>query len=104
MGVKIYGCDTCQAVCPKNKGVRLSRHNEFQPIKTGGCVDIKELLEISKKDYTDKYGDMAGSWRGKSVLIRNALIAIKNMGIESELEDQLENLRKREVELWKPYL
>ena len=104
MGVKIYGCDTCQAVCPKNKGVRSSRHKEFQPLKTGGCVDIKELLEMSKRDYTDKYGDMAGSWRGRSVLIRNALIAIKNMGIESELEDQLENLRKREVELWKPYL
>lgn len=104
MGVKIYGCDTCQIVCPKNKGVQLSNHTEFEPIKTGGFIDIDELLTMSKKDYLKKYGDMAGSWRGRSVLIRNALIAIRNMGREYHYKEQLEDLNKRKVELWKPYL
>lgn len=104
MGVKIYGCDTCQAVCPKNKGVNLSDITEFLPVKTGGFVDIEELLKMSKNEYIKKYGDMAGNWRGRSVLIRNALIAIRNMEMESSYMEQLEELKKREVELWKPYL
>lgn len=104
MGVKIYGCDTCQAVCPKNKGVNLSDITEFLPVKTGGFVDIEELLKMSKNEYIKKYGDMAGNWRGRSVLIRNAIIAISNIGRESQYKEQLEGLKKKEVELWNPYL
>ena len=31
MGIRIYGCDTCQLICPKNKGVKKSTHREFIP-------------------------------------------------------------------------
>lgn len=79
MGIKIYGCDTCQMVCPKNKGVEFSSHQDFIPYKTNGCMDIKELLNISNKEFKAKYGHMSGSWRGKNVLKRNAIIALGNM-------------------------
>lgn len=79
MGTKIYGCDTCQLVCPKNKGIKLSSHEEFIPHVTSGYIDILELLNMSNKEFRNKYGSMAGSWRGKNVLKRNALIALGNM-------------------------
>ena len=104
MGVKIYGCDTCQLVCPKNKGIPFSAHHEFIPEKTGGYVDILEVLSMSKNEFAVKYGSMAGSWRGRSVLIRNALIALENTGLKGEYLEELENLKERNVELYRPYL
>lgn len=102
MGIKIYGCDTCQAVCPKNKGARLSPHPEFNPVKTGGIVDMEELFKMTKKEFQAKYGDMAGSWRGKTVLLRNSVIAIKNTG--KEVSEELKaDILKKDVELLKPY-
>ena len=79
MGTRIYGCDTCQMVCPKNKGVEKSNHSEFIPEITKGYMNIEELLTISNKEFKKKYGTMAGSWRGKNVLKRNGIIALGNM-------------------------
>lgn len=79
MGNKIYGCDTCQVVCPKNKQVKMSTHDEFIPYFTNGNVDIIELIHMSNREFKNKYGSMAGSWRGKNVLKRNVIIALGNM-------------------------
>ena len=79
MGIKLYGCDTCQQVCPKNKGVKFSSHNEFVPYITRGRMDVAELFSMSNREFKNKYGSMAGSWRGKNVLKRNAIISLGNM-------------------------
>ena len=79
MNGKIYGCDTCQLVCPKNIDVKNSIHPDFIPFKTEGYIDIKELLNMSNSQFKRKYGSMAGAWRGKNILKRNAIIAIGNM-------------------------
>lgn len=79
MGIKVYGCDTCQLVCPKNKGVSLKNNEDFLPKKTHGYIDIEELFKMSSKEFKEKYGDMAGSWRGKNILKRNSLIALGNI-------------------------
>lgn len=78
MGIKIYGCDTCQLVCPKNKNVKKSIHEEFIPRITKGIVDIQELLIMTNREFKDKYGHMAGAWRGKKILQRNAINALEN--------------------------
>lgn len=85
MGIKIYGCDTCQLVCPKNKGVRTASERAFIPEKTKGYVDILELMEMSNRDFREKYGSMSGSWKGKNTLKRNALIVLSNLGDKSFL-------------------
>ena len=79
MGFKIYGCDTCQLVCPKNKDIKKPNHEEFLHKDTKGYMDIEELLSISNKQFKEKYGSMSGSWRGKNVLKRNGIIALGNM-------------------------
>lgn len=78
MGIRIYGCDTCQLVCPKNKDVKKSTHEEFLPKITKGTIDIQELLIMSNREFKEKYGHMAGSWRGKKILQRNAINALNN--------------------------
>lgn len=79
MGIKIYGCDTCQLVCPKNKDVKKSIHEEFVPILTSGFIDIEELLVMSNREFKAKYGSMTGSWRGKNILKRNSINALENI-------------------------
>ncbi|CCQ95256.1 Epoxyqueuosine reductase [[Clostridium] ultunense Esp] len=79
MEIKIYGCDTCQLVCPKNKDVKKSNCKEFLPKVTKGYMDIEELFFISNRQFKEKYGEMAGSWRGKNILKRNGIIALGNM-------------------------
>lgn len=87
MGIKIYGCDTCQLVCPKNKDVKKSTHEEFIPILTSGVIDIEELLVMTNREFKVKYGSMAGSWRGKNILKRNSINALEN--IKNEKNQQL---------------
>lgn len=92
MGIKIYGCDTCQLVCPKNKNIKKSINTEFIPHETRGYIDIEELLNISNREFNKKYGGMAGAWRGKTILKRNAIIALGNMKAVENLEILIKEL------------
>lgn len=78
MGNKIYGCDTCQKACPKNRSILKPNHEEFIPYDTKGYVDLEKLLYMSNKEFKEIYGKMSGSWRGKNILRRNAIIALAN--------------------------
>lgn len=93
MGIKIYGCDTCQLVCPKNKDIKKSLNVEFIPKETRGYMDIEELLNISNREFKKKYGQMAGSWRGKTILKRNAIIGLGNMKSMENLEILIKELQ-----------
>lgn len=103
MGARIYGCDTCQMVCPKNKGIKRSTHKDFIPLQTKGVVDIEELFHMSNREFKEKYGHMAGSWRGKNTLKRNAIIALGNIKDKESLY-LLEEELKRGNESLKEYI
>lgn len=103
MGIKIYGCDTCQMVCPKNKSIKYSQNKEFIPIKTKGVIDIEELLSMSNREFKEKYGHMAGSWRGKNTLKRNAIIALGNMKDTKNLS-LLKRERDKNIEFLNEYI
>lgn len=86
MGIKIYGCDTCQLVCPKNKKVLKGSTKEFMPKFANGYINIEELISISNKNFKNKYGSMSGAWRGKNILKRNAIITLGNIRDMNSLE------------------
>ncbi len=68
-----WGCDVCQKVCPHNRGLESTAIPEFlvDRITSLALDDVKDL---SNKEFDEKYGKYAFSWRGKGVLIRNLKI------------------------------
>jgi len=94
---QIYGCDVCQLVCPKN-----IINSQKKPVHdySSLLIDLEELLLMSNKEFTSEYSHLAGSWRGKNIWKRNALIAIGNLKldymydlVESELNNPSDMIR-----------
>lgn len=92
----IYGCDICQLVCPYNRGKDFHFHEEMEPKVEEVYPKLKPMLEMSNKEFKQQFGHLAGSWRGKKPLQRNALIALANLGDRSalpQIEACLEDVR-----------
>ena len=81
----IYGCDICQMVCPYNKGIDSHFHPEMEPDPELTNPELLPLLDLSNKQFVNKFGAMAGSWRGKNPIQRNAVYALANANDKSAL-------------------
>ncbi|MFC6313999.1 tRNA epoxyqueuosine(34) reductase QueG [Lapidilactobacillus achengensis] len=75
----IYGCDICQIVCPFNQGKNFHFHPEMEPDPEATMPELVPLLTMTNKTFKTKFGPLAGSWRGKKPLQRNAVIALVNL-------------------------
>lgn len=78
IGNRVYGCDTCQQVCPYNRGKDFHFHNEMEPDPDKVKPELKSLLFLTNREFKAIYGEMAGSWRGKKPIQRNAILALGN--------------------------
>lgn len=96
IGNRLYGCDTCQTVCPKNKGKINFIHDEFTPDPELAKPLLKPLLSISNKEFKAKFGHVSGSWRGKKPIQRNAILALAHFKEESALPELIELLTRDE--------
>lgn len=72
-----YGCDICQRICPKNKGVKKNLREEFKPrLKNFDEIDVKN---VSNREFKRQFKDFSFSWTGKKVIVRNIEL-IENRG------------------------
>ncbi len=96
IGNRLYGCDTCQTVCPKNKGKINWIHEEFKPDPELAKPLLTPLLTISNREFKAKFGHVSGSWRGKKPIQRNAILALAHFKEDAAVPDLIELLEKDE--------
>jgi len=96
IGNRLYGCDTCQTVCPKNKGKINWIHEEFKPDPELAKPLLTPLLTISNREFKEKFGHVSGSWRGKKPIQRNAILALAHYKEEAAVPDLIGLLEKDE--------
>ncbi|PCK13075.1 tRNA epoxyqueuosine(34) reductase QueG [Bacillus safensis] len=94
IGNRLYGCDTCQTVCPINKGKDFHLHPEMEPDPEIAKPLLKPLLTISNREFKEKYGHVSGSWRGKKPIQRNAILALAHFKDTSALPVLIELMHK----------
>lgn len=87
IGNRVYGCDTCQQVCPRNKGIDSHFHIEFEPDPEIAKPKLKPMLRISNREFRETFGHLSGSWRGKKPLQRNALLALGHYRDKTAVEE-----------------
>lgn len=94
IGNRVYGCDSCQTVCPKNKGKMNWIHEEFMPDPELAKPLLVPLLKLSNKEFKAKFGSMAGSWRGKKPIQRNAILALAHFKEQSAVPELIDIMKK----------
>lgn len=80
IGLNLYGCDVCQIICKNNpKSLdNITSLDDIMPL-------LEDILNMSNSTFKKKYGTTAMGWRGATVIKRNALAALGNIGTEESL-------------------
>lgn len=93
IGNRLYGCDSCQTVCPKNRGIDFHFHEEMEPKPEIAKPLLKPILTMSNRQFKEKFGHVSGSWRGKKPIQRNAIIALAHFKEASYLDTLIDVMR-----------
>lgn len=76
LGMRIFGCDSCQEICPHNQKRIQQEQESHSSLRRG--VDLLEILNLTKGEFQQRIRATAAGWRGKGVLQRNAFLAMHN--------------------------
>ena len=79
LGLRIFGCDTCQEVCPHNQKRIEKEHADLSLSSLRRGVDLLQILNLTKREFQKDFSTTAAGWRGKGVLQRNAFLALRHV-------------------------
>jgi len=84
LGKQIFGCDTCQEVCPQNLE-RIKEEKAYSSQLRRGA-NLLESLNLTKGEFLQRFKSTAAGWRGKGILQRNAFLVMRNLQDERCLQ------------------
>ncbi|MEO0166425.1 MAG: tRNA epoxyqueuosine(34) reductase QueG [candidate division WOR-3 bacterium] len=86
-GNRIYGCTTCQEVCPFNKKIKPESPKTDIGI-VGSYISLIEILQMDEVTYRNKYknNQISARWVNFEAIKRNALIALGNIKDKKTLD------------------
>lgn len=67
---RLYGCDTCNNVCPFNRQVKANKFFH----ETAGFYDLIDLIKTSKRDYQALFANQSLLWLNHNIIKKNAIL------------------------------
>lgn len=98
-GNRLYGCISCQEVCPLNQHVKpIDRKPKYGYV--GPSLPLIPLLSMNEKEYRQRFrgNQIAEWWVSFSAIRRNAIVALGNIGDQvaiPTLSNLLKNSRSK---------
>lgn len=74
LGGRVFGCDSCQNVCPFNEKVEFTKIEEFKPLEFMNIAMEQQILNMDNSTFKKTIKNTSCGWRGKNILQRNMLI------------------------------
>lgn len=78
---RIWGCDICQDVCPANREERAKskiNRNNNHALENGPLPLLEKIIYMDSKDFNREFDGTVLAWKGKTVIQRNAAVALGN--------------------------
>ena len=93
IGTRVWGCDTCQNVCPYNQDVKVSSHSQFEATNLGALPELIPLLKLTNQEFKERFSSTVMNWRGKRPIKRNAAVILGNLSAAAAVPELISTLK-----------